>query len=107
MQTLKPGLKDIYQADHLIRETIYRTPLIESAWLSEFSSCMVYLKLENMQVTGSFKIRGATNKMLNLRDEVKAHGLIADSSWNHGRTVTLMASWLWFESRFLLTFYLK
>jgi threonine dehydratase len=91
MQTLKPRLQDIYQAGHLIRETIYRTPLIHSPWLYEFSGCKVYLKLENLQVTGSFKIRGATNKILNLRDEEKSRGVIAVSSGNHGRAVAYVA----------------
>jgi threonine dehydratase len=91
MLTHKPGLMDIYQARHLIKDTIYRTPLIESAWLSEFSSTKVYLKLENLQLTGSFKIRGATNKILNLENEQKARGVIAVSSGNHGRAVAYVA----------------
>jgi threonine dehydratase len=107
MDDMKPHLADIYQAGHLIRETIYRTPLIESPWLSELSGCRVFLKLENLQVTGSFKIRGETIKLLSLKKEENKRGVIAVSSGNHGRTVTYMASRLWFGSGFLLTFYLK
>jgi threonine dehydratase len=91
MQPIKPELADIYQADHLIRETIYRTPLIESQWLSEFSGRKIFLKLECLQVTGSFKIRGATNKILSLRKEEKKRGVIAVSSGNHGRAVAYVA----------------
>jgi len=91
MEILLPGLKDIYQAGHLIGETIYQTPLIESAWLSKFSGRKVYLKLESLQVTGSFKIRGATNKILSLSDDEQARGVITISSGNHGRAVSYVA----------------
>ena len=91
MQKLELGLGDIYQANQLIRQTIYRTPLIHSPWLSNFSGYEIFLKLECMQVTGSFKIRGATNKILNLRDEEKERGVIAVSSGNHGRAVAYVA----------------
>ena len=91
MKDIKPHLADIYQADHLIRETIYRTPLIESPWLSKLSGCRIYLKLESLQVTGSFKIRGATNKILSLKKEEKKRGVIAVSSGNHGRAVAYVA----------------
>lgn len=91
VQTHEPELGDIYQAEYQIRETIYRTPLIQSSWLSKFTGSEVLLKLENMQVTGSFKIRGATNKMLSLKKEEKARGVIAVSSGNHGRAVAYVA----------------
>jgi threonine dehydratase len=91
MDDMKPHLADIYQADHLIRETIYRTPLIESPLLSKISGCRIFLKLECLQVTGSFKIRGATNKMLSLKKEEKKRGVIAVSSGNHGRAVAYVA----------------
>ena len=91
MKDIKPHLADIYQADHLIRESIYRTPLIESPWLSKISGCRIFLKLESLQVTGSFKIRGAANKMLSLKKEEKKRGVIAVSSGNHGRAVAYVA----------------
>jgi threonine dehydratase len=91
MQKFELGLGDIYQANQLIRQTIYRTPLIHSPWLSNFSGYEIFLKLECMQVTGSFKIRGATNRILNLRDEDKVRGVIAVSSGNHGRAVAYVA----------------
>ncbi len=91
MQLNQPRLWDIYQADHLIRKAVYRTPLLESHWLSKLSACKIYLKLECLQVTGSFKIRGATNKILSLKKEEKERGVIAVSSGNHGRAVAYIA----------------
>ncbi len=91
MQIKQPMLEDIYQADHLIRDTIYRTPLVHSPWLTDIAGCKIFLKLESMQVTGSFKIRGASNKMLSLKKEEKARGVIAVSSGNHGRAVAYVA----------------
>ena len=91
MKDIKPHLADIYQADYLIRETIYRTPLIESPWLSKISGRRIFLKLESLQITGSFKIRGATNKILSLSDDERNRGVIAVSSGNHGRAVAYVA----------------
>jgi threonine dehydratase len=91
MQIKQPMLGDIYQAEYLIRETIRQTPLIKSPWLSKFTGCEVFLKLEGLQVTGSFKIRGATNKMLSLKKGEKERGVIAVSSGNHGRAVAFVA----------------
>jgi threonine dehydratase len=91
MRTKRPGLKEIYQANRLIKDTIYRTPLNESTRLSELSGCKIYLKLEGLQVTGSFKIRGATNKILSLSDDQKMRGVITISSGNHGRAVAYVA----------------
>ena len=92
MQIKPPMLGDIYQAEYLIRETIYQTPLIKSPWLSKFCGSEIFLKLEGLQVTGSFKIRGATNKILSLKSEKKKRGIIAVSSGNHGRAVAFIAS---------------
>jgi threonine dehydratase len=87
----KIGLEEINRAARLIMGTINRTPLIESSWLSEISGCQVFLKLENLQKTGSFKIRGAANKILNLPEQERARGVIAVSSGNHGRAVAYVA----------------
>ena len=91
MQLTRPVLADIYQANKRIRETVQRTPLIKSAWLSDFTSREIYLKLECLQVTGSFKIRGATNKILSLSEDERNRGVIAVSSGNHGRAVAYVA----------------
>ena len=55
-------LRDVYLASKRVRLLTQRTPLIESQWLSQRTGEAVYLKAECLQVTGSFKVRGATNK---------------------------------------------
>ena len=68
-----------------IKKYIVKTPLIHSKNLSSISDSNVFLKLENFQHTGSFKLRGAMNKILNLPD--KSIGVVAASSGNHGAAV--------------------
>ena len=81
-------LHDVYQARQRIAAIAIRTPLIHSPQLTELVGSPVYLKAENLQQTGSFKIRGAANKMLSLTDDEKARGVITVSSGNHGRAVS-------------------
>ena len=64
-----------------------RTPLLRSGELEERSRVTTYLKLENLQRTGSFKLRGAASRMLQLSDEHRKRGVVAVSSGNHGRAV--------------------
>lgn len=68
-----------------------RTPTEPSALLSEASGLRVHLKLENLQRTGSFKLRGATNKLLTLPEDVRARGVVAASTGNHGAAVASAA----------------
>lgn len=68
-----------------------RTPLEPSPSLSEASGARVHLKLENTQRTGSFKLRGATNKLLTLPDDVRERGVVAASTGNHGAAVASAA----------------
>lgn len=77
-----PG--DALAAAARIAPCIRRTPLDHSPYFSERTGANVYLKLENLQYTGSFKLRGAFNKLLSLSDEERAAGCIAASSGNHG-----------------------
>lgn len=70
---------------------ITRTPLMRSRWLSAAAGADVWLKLENLQVTGSFKIRGAANRILALAPEEAARGVIACSSGNHGLATAQVA----------------
>lgn len=60
------------------------TPLEYSHWLSEQTGAQVYLKLENLQLTGSFKLRGAFNKLLCMSEEERQAGCVVASSGNHG-----------------------
>jgi threonine dehydratase len=82
------GLKEaILDAAQRIRPYVRRTPLDESLALSQMGGDRVFLKLENLQHTGSFKLRGATNKLLSLAPEMLARGVVAASSGNHGAAV--------------------
>ena len=66
---------------------VEHTPLLRSAFLSAATGADVWCKLENRQLTGSFKIRGATNRLLTLSDEQRSRGCVAASSGNHGAAV--------------------
>jgi len=70
-----------------IADHIRHTPLRRSAAFSEELGAEVFFKLENHQATGSFKLRGATNRLLTLSDEQRARGCVAASSGNHGAAV--------------------
>jgi threonine dehydratase len=80
-------LADALRAEETIRPYVRETPLEYSLPLSSLLQCQVYLKLENMQHTGSFKVRGAMNTLLSLSAERRARGIVAASSGNHGIAV--------------------
>jgi len=85
------GLREIQDARRLIRNEVNKTPLVRSQYLSDLCSSDAYLKLENLQVTNAFKIRGALNRMMNLTPEEKARGVVAASSGNHAQAVAIGA----------------
>lgn len=74
-------------AANRIKDYIRETPLDFSAYFSERTGANVFLKLENLQYTGSFKLRGAFNKLLSLDDEQRSAGGVAASSGNHGAAI--------------------
>ena len=76
------GLRDILAARRNVSGLIRRTPLQYSFLLSQRVGCDTYLKLENLQQTGAFKVRGAINKMVSLSAEERAKGVVAASSGN-------------------------
>ncbi|MGN0817891.1 MAG: threonine ammonia-lyase [Candidatus Coproplasma sp.] len=82
-------LDKVYHAHYVLKEAIRQTDLIYSPVLSKSSGCELYLKTENLQVTGSFKVRGAYYKISQLTDEEKARGVIACSAGNHAQGVAL------------------
>ncbi len=84
-------LQDIQKARETIKDIVKKTDLLESVKLSKMSGANVYYKCENLQKTGSFKVRGACNKIANLTDEEKANGVIASSAGNHAQGVALGA----------------
>ncbi|MFI0351525.1 threonine ammonia-lyase [Actinomadura sp. 9N407] len=85
---------DIHAARELLREVAVPTPLMHSRVLSEAIGGPVYLKCENLQRTGSFKIRGAYVRIARLSDEERARGVVAASAGNHAQGVALAASML-------------
>ena len=80
------NLTDIINSKKIVDPYINNTPMIFSNSLSN-KNRNVYLKLESLQVTGSFKIRGALNKLLNLSEDHKKKGIVAVSTGNHGKAV--------------------
>lgn len=91
MSDLPVTLQDIQAAAERIRPYVKRTPILRAEKLDDLLGCEVYLKPESLQITGSFKIRGATNKVLSLTDAQRAQGIIASSSGNHAQGVSYIA----------------
>lgn len=83
-------LDKVYQASYVLKEVIRKTDLIKAPHIRE--DCDIYLKTENLQVTGSFKVRGASFKISQLSDEEKERGVIACSAGNHAQGVALAAT---------------
>jgi threonine dehydratase len=86
------GLADVRAAEERVAETARRTPLEHSTTFSDRTDADVRLKLENFQRTGSFKIRGATNKIALLDDAEREAGVVAASAGNHAQGVALAAT---------------
>jgi threonine dehydratase len=87
-----PTLHDSYLAQRRIQSMIWETPLMASAELAARTGAKsVHLKLECLQHTGAFKVRGAANKILSLTDEEKQRGVITFSTGNHGKAVAFVA----------------
>ncbi len=95
-------LEDIQQARARIRPYIYCSPLSHSLTLSQITGKEIYLKLENLQMTGSFKDRGASNRVLQLSDEEKARGVVASSAGNHAQAVAYLAQRLGIEATIVM-----
>jgi threonine dehydratase len=87
-------LGDVEAAREVQRDLVVTTPLEESRWLSGRIGTPVFLKCENLQRAGSFKIRGAYVRMSRLSDEERARGVVAASAGNHAQGVALAAQQL-------------
>ena len=86
-----PTLREIEHAREVIREAIHVTPMLHSRTFSAMSGANVYLKPENLQRAGSFKVRGATYKISRLSEEERRRGVIATSMGNHAQAVAIAA----------------
>ena len=89
------GIKDVEEALKNIRPFIHKTPLIHSNSFSKLINADVYLKAENLQKTGSFKVRGAFNKLTGIKDGK----VIAASMGNHAQGVAFAAGRLGLTQR--------
>ncbi|MEO7130572.1 MAG: threonine ammonia-lyase [Dermatophilaceae bacterium] len=95
---LPVSLDDVLAAQRLLEGVVRPTPLEYSRGISERVGSKTYLKCENLQRAGSFKIRGAYNRMARLTDEEKARGVVCASAGNHAQGVALAAQLLGLES---------
>ena len=89
---------DIISAQQVMRNVIKETSLIHSKTFSKMAGTEIYMKLENLQTTGSFKVRGAYNKLIHLSDEEKKYPVVAASAGNHAQGVAYSASELGLKS---------
>ncbi len=91
MKNKLPDLSDIIKAQKLLKGIVKTTPLEPSKSFSAMADTSVYLKLENLQSTGSFKVRGAYNKIFHLSEDEKKRGVICSSAGNHAQGVAYAA----------------
>jgi threonine dehydratase len=96
--TTEIGLADIEAAREVLEGVTVRTPMEHSRWLSTAAGGEVYLKLENLQRTGSFKTRGAYVRISRLSEAERANGVVAASAGNHAQGVALSATLLGIKS---------
>lgn len=83
-------LDKIFQASVVLKDIVRSTPIVSTSGITD--NCELFLKPENLQYTGSFKLRGSGYKIANLSDQEKAKGVIACSAGNHAQGVALAAS---------------
>ncbi len=91
MSTPLPSYKDVIAAQQRIADVILQTPLLRSEKLNALTGAHVWLKAEPLQRTGSFKFRGASNRIAAMSDSEKSRGVVAFSSGNHAQGVALAA----------------
>src|SRR5665647_1300133 len=95
-------LDRIREAQERTAPYILKTPLIRVAALDDLMKCQVYCKMECTQITGSFKLRGATNGMLCLSREEREKGVICTSSGNHAQAVAYTAKLLGVDAKVVM-----
>ena len=86
-----PTWQEIEHASQVIRDAVHVTPMLHSRTFGTMTGANVYLKSENLQRTGSFKVRGATYKIAQLSEEERRRGVIATSMGNHAQAVAVAA----------------
>ncbi|MDR1137049.1 MAG: threonine/serine dehydratase [Synergistaceae bacterium] len=96
------SIKDILEAKYRIASVIHHTPLVHSGSIGSMAGVELFLKAENFQKTGSFKIRGASNKIFAISREAGARGIITASSGNHGQAVAYAARIFGYEATVIM-----
>lgn len=92
-EVCQPDWKSIVDAHDRIRARIHRTPVLTSRSLNARTGTQLFFKCENLQKTGSFKIRGATNAIFSLSEAKASRGVVTHSSGNHAAAVSCAAGW--------------
>jgi threonine dehydratase len=92
------SLKDISNAHDRIKDFVNETSVLTSRTLNNLVGADIYIKCENFQRVGAFKFRGVSNKLMQLRDEEKAKGVVTHSSGNHAQAIALASSLLGIKS---------
>src|SRR5271170_2050529 len=87
LPNLMVTLEKIREAAARVRDSIFVSPYVRSETFSQIANNSIYFKLENLQMTGSYKERGALNKILRLTEEERRRGVIAASAGNHAQAV--------------------
>ena len=103
-------LNEIKKTRENIKDIINKTPILYSPIFSKINNCSVYLKCENLQITGAYKIRGALNKIRALSEEEKNKGVVCSSAGNHAQGVAYASTLLGVKSTIVMpknTPYLK
>jgi len=86
-----PSIEDVYKAHERIKPYIHRTPILTSSFMNELSGAELFFKCENFQKAGAFKVRGASNAVFGLSDEVAKKGVATHSSGNHALSLSYAA----------------
>lgn len=95
-------ISDVMTARERVKDICLHTSLIHSQYLSDICGNEVYIKPENLQITGAFKLRGALNKITSLTDEQKSKGLVASSAGNHAQGVAYSAKKLGIQATIVM-----
>lgn len=90
-ETPAPAFEDVRQAARRIQGLVHRTPVMHSCGIDALTSCTALFKCENLQVTGAFKLRGATNAVMSLPEDRLEAGVATHSSGNHGAALARAA----------------
>jgi threonine dehydratase len=98
-------LQDIQEANDILQSIVKRTPLERSKTFSNLTKANVYIKEENLQITGSFKIRGAYNKIAHLTTQERKRGVVCASAGNHAQGVAYASTLMGVKSTIFMPIY--